>query len=87
MFNNQEYQKTYIATSATSVIFSGRGTLQGVSVNTTAASIITLYDGASPFAVLQASILPGGYQQNVVIGNGLTVVTAGSPNITVMWTQ
>jgi hypothetical protein len=87
MYNNREYEKKYITTAATSVVFSGKGILGGVCVNTTAASIITLYDGTSPFAILQASILPGVYLENVVVGNSLTVVTAGSPDITVKWTK
>jgi len=87
MYNNREYEKTYITTTATSVVFSGKGTLGGVCVNTTAAGTIVLYDGASAFASLVASIAVGTYLENVVIGNGLTVVTAASPNITVKWTK
>ena len=85
MYNNREYEKTYITTNASSVVFTGKGTLGGVCVNTTAASIVTLYDGNSAFAILQASILPGTYVENVVVGNGLSVVTAGSPNLTIKW--
>jgi hypothetical protein len=87
MYDNREYEKKYITTAATSVVFSGKGTLGGVCVNTTAAGTIVLYDGSSPFASLVASIAVGTYLENMVIGNGLTVVTAGSPNITVKWVK
>lgn len=85
MYNNREYEKTYITTNATSVVFSGAGTLGGVCVNTTAAGTIVLYDGSSVFASIKASVLEGTYIENVVIGNGLTVVTAASPNLTIKW--
>lgn len=87
MYNNLEFQKTYITTTTSSSIFTGRGTLHGVCVNTTATGTITLIDGTSPFAVLQASILPGTYVEHVVIANSLTISTTGSPDITIKWVK
>lgn len=84
-YNNLEYQKTYITTSASTSVFAGRGNLGGVCINTTAASTITVYDGASPFAVLAASISPGTYLQGISISNGLVISTAGSPDVTIKW--
>lgn len=87
MYNNREYQKTYITTTASTTILTGRGNLGGVCVNTTATGTITLIDGTSPFAVLQASILPGVYLQGVIISKSLIISTAGSPDITILWTK
>jgi len=87
MYNNREYQKTYITTNTSTVVFSGRGTLGGVCINTTAAGTIVLYDGASAFASLKASIVENEYLQNILISNGLTIVTAASPDITVKWVK
>lgn len=87
MYNNLEYQKKYINTSASTTVFTKRGTLGGVAVNTTSTGSITLYDGTSPFAVIAASVIPGTYVTNVAISNGLIVSTAGSSDITVMYVQ
>lgn len=87
MYNNREYQKTYINASASTTIFTKRGTLAGVSVNTTSTGVIVLYDGASPFANIVASVTPGNYPFNVIISNGLTVSTGGASDITVMWAR
>lgn len=87
MYNNAEYQKTYINTSASTTVFTGRGNLGGICINTTAASTITLLDGGSPFAVLQASILPGTYLEGLVIATSLVISTAGTPDVTVKWTK
>lgn len=86
-YNEREYQKTYINTAATTVIFSGRGTLGGICVNTTAAGTILISDGASPFASLAASVLAGKYLENIVISNSLTVSPAAASDITVLWTK
>ena len=87
MYNNREYQKTYITTQASTAVFSGRGTLGGICINTTAASTIVLYDGTTPFATLAASIVAGKYLENVLISNGLNVSTNGAPDVTVLWVK
>lgn len=87
MYNNREYQKTYITGSASTSVFSGRGTLGGICINTTASGVITIYDGASVYASLKSNIVEGEYLQNIVISNGLTVSTSASPDITVKWTR
>jgi hypothetical protein len=87
MYNNREYQKTYINTSASSSIFSGRGTLGGVCVNTTASGSITLYDGTSPFAILKASIAENEYCKDILISNGLIVSTNAASDLTVKWVK
>lgn len=86
-YNDREYQKTYISTSASTTVFTGRGNLGGVCVNTSAAGTITLIDGTTPFAVLKASIAEGTYLQGAQISKSLIISTAGSPDITILWTQ
>lgn len=87
MYNNLEYQKTYITGSASTTVFTGRGNLGGICINTTAASTITVFDGTSPFAILAASIGAGTYLQGISIATSLIISTAGSPDITIKWTK
>ncbi len=86
-YNNREYQKTNITTNTTTAVFTGRGTLHTIVINTTAAGSITLQDGSTAFAVLKASIGEGTYTYDVSIANGLNVVTAGASDVTVTWTK
>ena len=87
MYNANEYEKTYITTNASNVIFTGRGTLGGICVNTTAAGIITVQDNGTTFAILKTSIVENEYLKDIIISNGLTIVTANSPDITVKWVK
>lgn len=87
MYNNREYQKTYVTTAASTSVFSGRGVLGGICINTTAAGSITIYDGASPFAVLKASIAENKYLENIVVSNSLIVSTNAASDITVLWAK
>lgn len=87
MYNNREYQKTYITTNASTVVFTGRGTLGGICVNTTAAGTITVQDNGVTFAILKASIAENEYLQNILISKNLTIVTANSPDITIKWVK
>lgn len=87
MYNNREYQKTYINTSASTTVFTGRGNLGGIMLNTTSTGTITLIDGTSPFAVLAASFPVGEYMQGAVISKSLIVSTAGASDITILWTK
>lgn len=85
MYNDREFQKTYISTSTSTTVFTGRGTLGGVSVNTAATGAILLLDGGTQFASLKSSISEGTYLSDLVISNGLIISTAGTPDITVKW--
>jgi hypothetical protein len=91
MYNNREYQKTYLATGATTQIFTGRGVLQAITINTTAAATITIIDGTSGstanVAILKASIVEGTYWFNCVISSGLRIILGGASDVTVTWSQ
>ena len=81
-----------IATNTTTVVKSGAGRLYGISVNTTAAGTITVYDNTAAsgtkLAVLKSSVAEGMYLQfpeGFTFQTGLTVVTAAASDITVVY--
>lgn len=79
----------YIAASGTTVCKAdGPVVLRKIIVGETAAGTISVYtDTTSPVAVLKASIVEGDYEFNVVLRNGLSVVTAANSKITVVWSS
>jgi len=83
------FEKTHIDSATTTVVRSGQCVLRYITVNTTAAGAITIYDqtsAASPVVgVLAASVAPGTYRYDCVMANGITVVTAGASDITVVY--
>lgn len=89
--NNKEYQYTNTTGIATTQVFTGRGTLQGITINTTAAGSIKIIDNISGTTanvgtiVLSAPI--GTYWYNCSISKGLRIVTAGASDITISWAQ
>lgn len=85
MYNDREYQKTYITGVASTTVFTGRGTLGGVCINTSANGTITLFDGNTPFAVMKASVAEGEYLRDVLISTSLIVSTNASPDVMVKW--
>lgn len=85
MYNNREYQKTYISTQTTTAVFTGRGVLGGININT-AAGTITVQDGGVTFAIIAAT-MTGTQLSDVVISNGLTIITGGAADITVKWAK
>lgn len=80
---------TNIATATTTVVKSGRGILRRLTINTTTAFAITVYDNTSAagtkIATFQASAGLGTYTFNCFFLTGLTVVTAGASDVTVIW--
>lgn len=91
MTNPDIYQKTYIASATTTQVFTGTGVLKAIVVNTTAAGTIGIIDGISGSTVnvgqLVASVVPGTYEYNITIANGLRIVTGAASDITVVWAQ
>lgn len=91
MYNNRENQYTNITTNTSTQVFTGKGILQAITVNTTAAGSITLADGTSAsnvaFGVLVSNATVGTYWYNVSVSGGLYITTAASSNITVTWSQ
>lgn len=81
---------TGITTNTTTTVKSGAGVLYAIIVNTTAAGTITVYDNTAAsgtkIATLKSSIGEGVYSyMGAAFGTGLTIVTAASSDITVLW--
>lgn len=78
-----------IATAATTVVKSGSGHLESITVNTTAAGTITIYDNTAAsgtiIGIMQASIGTNTYYYSIQFGIGLTIVTAAASDITVAY--
>lgn len=81
------YPSTNITTNTTTTVFTGSGTLIRIVVNTTAAGTIIIKDGTVVKGTLKASITEGSYTYGISVGTSLVIVTAGSPDITVVWSQ
>lgn len=81
----ESYLYKNIKTNTTTVICSQASILHAITVNTTAAGAITVYDGTTEVAILKASIAEGTYFFDVVINRALSIVTAGASNITVAY--
>jgi len=89
--NNREYQYTNITSGATTQVFTGRGLLQAITINTTAAGTIKIIDNTSGttanVGTIVASAGIGTYWFNCSISSGLRIVTAAASDITVTWAQ
>ena len=89
---NRPGRYTYIAGATTTLVQSGKGILKRICVNTPVASqTIKLYDGLTAvnlFATLtHAATAPAPYTQHfeAQFNTGLTVVTSGADDVTVVW--
>lgn len=78
-----------ITSNTTTVVKSGAGVLAKLTINTTAAGAITIYDNTAAsgtkIATLPASAVVGTYDYDVAFATGLTIVTAASSDITVSY--
>lgn len=78
-----------ITTGTTTTVKTGPGILRGMSVNTTAAGTITVYDNTAAsgtkIGTFKTSIAEGWYPLNCRFSTGLTVVTAAASDITMFW--
>lgn len=86
-----DYKYTNIASATTTVVNTGGTRLIRIVVNTTAAAAITVYDNTAgsgtKIATIAASPAIGTvFYYGVKTTTGLTVVTAGTSDITVVWT-
>ncbi len=91
MYNNREYNATYLSAGSTSQIFTGKGILHSIAVNSSTATVIGVYDSISSTstgttALIKASIAEGVYNYDITIANGL-YLTYGAGNYTVIWTK
>ena len=79
---------THISTSTTTTVKASAGVLGSIIVNTagSAGSTVTLRDGATVIAVINAETPVGTtFTYNVSCAASIVVVTTGAPDITVTW--
>lgn len=77
-----------ITAGATTVVKTGAGILKSITVNTTAAGTIGIFDAVTatnPIGTLKASVGENTYEYNVGFGTGLTIVTGAASDITVSY--
>jgi hypothetical protein len=89
--NPDENQYTYISSATTTQVFTGKGTLHSIVVNTTAAGSIKIIDGTSGstanVGTLVSSVVVGTYLYDIAISAGLRIITAAASDITICWSQ
>lgn len=80
---------TNITSATTTVVKSGSGRLARITINTTAAGAITVYDNTAAsgtkIATLPSSAVVGTYEYGGRFALGLTIVTAAASDITVTY--
>jgi hypothetical protein len=84
------YNYNNITTATTTVVKTGVGVLHSITINTTTAFAITVYDNTSAagtkIATIAASPVIGStFIYDVAFKTGLTIVTAGASDITVSY--
>jgi len=82
------YKYNNIKTATTTVVKNRSGILKNITVNTTAAGAVTVYDNASAgsgatIATFPSAAVVGSYEYDARFINGLTIVTAAASDITV----
>lgn len=87
MFNNV-YQPLNIASAATTTVKSGTGVLHSITVNTTAAGTITIYDsltgaGTKIGTIAASPAIGSTFLYDCAFTTGLTIVTAAASDISV----
>ena len=92
-FGKQESapQNARISTATTTILKYGNGSLHKVIVNNPTNNTITIYDNTAASGTIIALINPGATATPFVLdyhlsfGNGLTIVTAGTPDLTIVY--
>lgn len=89
---NNNFSYTNISTATTTTINTSAGFLHSITVNTTAAGAITVYDNSAAsgtkVATLKASVGEQTFIYDVCMTNtskAITIVTAAASDITVGW--
>lgn len=85
---DQAFNYNNISTGTTTTVKSGAGVIHAITINTTAAATITIYDSltatGNKIATIAASPAIGStFRFDVAFAIGLTIVTAGASDITV----
>lgn len=85
----ERFSYTNITSATTTTVKSGSGFLHCITINTTAAGTITIYDNTAgsgtKIGTLKASVAENTYYFDTTFGTGLTIVTAAASDITVSW--
>lgn len=85
----QRFSYSHIATATTTAVKSASGFLHAITVNTTAAGAITIYDNTAGsgtiIGIIKASVVEQTFTFNVSFATGLTIVTAGASDLTVSY--
>ncbi len=91
MYNNREYNPTHLSTGSTSQVFTGKGIVRGISINTGSAVAFGVYDGlastSTAIAIFKASAAEGMYLLDATIARGLYVTYGAGGDYTVLWTK
>jgi len=87
--SNNTYSYRNITSATTTNVVSGPGVLKSITVNTTAAGTITIYDNTSAtgtkIGTLKSSVAEGTYDFSAAFTTGLTIVTGAASDITVSY--
>jgi len=85
----ERFSYSNITSATTTTVKSGSGFLHCITINTTAAGTITIYDNTAgsgtKIGTLKASVAENTYYFDATFGTGLTIVTAAASDITVSW--
>lgn len=84
------YNYNNISTGTTTLVKTGTGVLHAITINTTAAAIITIYDsllgsGTKIGTIAASPAIGSTFRFDVAFATGLTIVTAGASDITVSY--
>lgn len=84
------YAYNNISTGTTTTVKSGPGVLHAITINTTAASTITIYDntagsGTKIGTIAASPAIGSTFGFDVAFATGLTIVTGGASDITVSY--
>ncbi len=91
-FLRDDYSRSHIATATTTQVYTGYCNLVAITVNTTAAGTITVYNETGSgttdvVAILKASVAEQTYFYLANCSAGIKVVTAGASDITVIYSK
>lgn len=85
----QRFNSSNITTATTTTVKTGAGMLHSITINTTAAGTITIYDNTAgsgtKIGTIAASAAGPTFMYNVSFSTGLTIVTGAASDITVSY--
>lgn len=92
MYNIAEYKPAFITNSTTSAVFTGKGILHAIVVNSTTGTPFAVFDSAvnaatGTIAILKSSIAENTYLFDATVANGLYITCGVSGNYTVLYTK